>query len=330
MPWTVRIESILVFGLLAACSADGPWRVVPVDGSDIRTRDVLGVGEEIWVRPLDSENLLHFDGVSWTRTVTDQPGGTVWPAAAGDFWLANDGLLFRSTDALSWSPVDLAAMSERAIDSVEAVFGSGPDNVWLIAVEAAGQLLLHWDGEAWTASDGIRAIADEMGVQVIAGASRSEDDVWLVGSDPASGTQARLFWDGSEWAYDERDTGEYFYNRLLSRGPDLWLDLNNDSTVSSLFRRDGDEWVETSFAEPVVHVRDFEPSSVPGEGWAVGDDDSLTIYVWHIAGDTATDIGDTEAFDGHASKIWTTDAGRTFVVSNHDATDSVIIYEHVE
>ena len=73
----------------------------------------------------------------------------------------------------------------------EAVWGSGPDDVWLVGEKDYAGFIAHWDGETWT------AVPNPTDWFLFAVGGTGPDDVW------AGGNYGRvLHWDGEDWSPD--------------------------------------------------------------------------------------------------------------------------------
>jgi hypothetical protein len=111
-------------------------------------------GETLWaVWGLDARHvwavgdgrILHWDGQSWTGT--DSPSGcgdgmNVWGPSASDLWVVGYGIA--RWDGAAWR---CTTAPKEAHGALRAVFGRGPDDVW---IASDGADLSHWDGAAWT------------------------------------------------------------------------------------------------------------------------------------------------------------------------------------
>lgn len=133
---------------------------------------VLGTSRgEVLVRHADGG----FDSLAEggdTRKLSD-----LWGMGAKERWaVGNAGLVLR------WNGTDWRKVSVPTTNDLIAVWGSGPDSVWI-----AGQgLVLHWDGLAWTTHPHGRS------VRALWGSGANE--VWAFADD------AFLHWDGATWS----------------------------------------------------------------------------------------------------------------------------------
>jgi hypothetical protein len=107
------------------------------------------------------------------------------------------------------------------------VWGSGPDNVWVVGYGSSGFAcnIQHWNGSAWSAVAG-PSIPDETNGR----SARLEgvwgsglNDVWAVGMDDfARGIV--LHWDGTTWSFTKVPIqGDKALDAVWGSGPDsVW------------------------------------------------------------------------------------------------------------
>lgn len=192
------------FLAVAATSADDAWAVGYTGG----TTEVPG----------QTTLIDHWDGSSWTRVPSPDPGGSgsqlegVTALTANDAWAV--GLtqtsggrwisLIMHWDGSHWNVVPSPSPDGDA--GLSAVAAASANDIWAVGTinpsptgcgPHCATLAMHWDGSAWTVvptpnppSSYLNAL---LGVAVIA-----DDDVWAVGTNDY---QTTLFthWDGSDW-----------------------------------------------------------------------------------------------------------------------------------
>ena len=146
-------------------------------------------------------DIRHFDGQQWSAVSlpesipTLNPQEAIWASGPHDIWIGgcgpehalspsvtqcDKGLLHG--DGLSWRWV------RAPINSVQALWGTGPDDVW-----AASRGIAHWNGKNWRRVPG----AQNQEVNSIAGVA--QDDAWAVTNKGHA-----LHWNGRRW----QDGGE--------------------------------------------------------------------------------------------------------------------------
>jgi hypothetical protein len=171
----------------------------------VSSTDLWAVGKVTGYRPL----IEHFDGVHW-RTVPDQTLKAiviqgVHAISSIDVWgvgYASDVTQHLRTFAahwngVAWAPVPTPNFDGRSGDSnvLQAVSGSGPNDVWAVGAVEDGQgnfslLAEHWNGTSWS----IVRRPTIMGSGLLnAVADLSPNDVWAVG---VSGLGLTDFWCG--------------------------------------------------------------------------------------------------------------------------------------
>ncbi len=145
--------------------------------------DVWAVGGPLGTAPFASL-VLHFDGTSWTRLA---PGGTAtywWTHGTSktDVWfVGEEGRITR------W---DGAKLTEHASGTTATLFGvwaASPTDAWAVGGTPTGtgldggvgesDVLLHWDGSAWTPSP----LPQKLGRTHFKVWGSSADDVFVVG-----------------------------------------------------------------------------------------------------------------------------------------------------
>lgn len=132
----------------------------------------------------------HWDGARWSEVPLDEPDRSlwwVWPESAGRAWMVGEGGLVAREDG--------TVLGEPLASTLYGVWGSGPDDVWIVggipdgAATADDDLVLHWDGAALT-----RVTVPVRGATLFKVWGAAADDVWVSGQ---GGTM--LHWDGAGW-----------------------------------------------------------------------------------------------------------------------------------
>jgi hypothetical protein len=170
---------------------------------------------------------------------------------------------------------------------MNAVSGSGPDDVWAVGYLNTGSmgtyktLILHWDGAAWThvlspnVGDGDNSL---WGVWASA-----EDDAWAVGNfqNYESGGSLIMHWDGVQWSVVPSPTFEYqcFLFKVVALAPDnIWAVGSvfggpNITHRTLVLHYDGQTW--SVVPSPNVSNNHHDLLGVwansPADMWAVGE-----------------------------------------------------------
>lgn len=184
--------------------------------------DIWAVGE--------SSTVLHFDG-SWHMVNVWLSGDllALWGDPSGVLRvLASDGSVF-GWDGTSW-----AALSNPipATYYAGSVWGTSVDDLW-VALSVGGfsfpnDVLVHWDGQAWTTissasilnwttTNGFPAGATQMSVMGFAAS-----DVYVLGYSETLGGSSLYHWDGSTWT-EEFITGNWLWGICGTKQRGLWV-----------------------------------------------------------------------------------------------------------
>jgi hypothetical protein len=132
------------------------WTMVPMGSGSLTAGPDVVFGfspTDLWVGGAINGEVAHYDGVMWTKYITQvvEVRG-IWGAATDDVWAI--GLQgFSHWNGSSWSSVSVSA----AVD-VESIWGTAHDDVWAVGLF---QTLVHYDGTSWTAMT-----TDENGIAV--------------------------------------------------------------------------------------------------------------------------------------------------------------------
>ena len=139
--------------------------------------------------------ILHFDGSTWSQqdTPTTENLWGAWGSSPSAVWAVGGAgqpgseatILFY--DGASWSKVDLPPLERPNVSGFFKVWGSGPDDVYVVGQRGA---LLHFDGAAW--SEVSLGLTDDL----IAVWGTDADHVVVVGGR-SNGVAAS--WDGTTW-----------------------------------------------------------------------------------------------------------------------------------
>jgi hypothetical protein len=267
-----RLRAALMLAGLAlvvpACSGKGPDRTaIPLDWQEVADSYAPGALVSVWAGGPDDvwvvggergrSVVLHFDGTGWESRdpglreplwwVHGFPGGPVF--VAGDH-----GAIARWDDG-AWETLDSGAPGTLFY----GIWGAAPDDIWAVGgptqtpasgVEPEGDVVLHYDGSAWTRVE-IQALLDKPASQgknlfKVWGASASE--VFIVGDSGMA-----LHYDGSAWT--RVDTGVSNQPLFTVIGRDASdVDAVGGLAVPVLIRWDGTRWNDVTLPTVVPQV----------------------------------------------------------------------------
>lgn len=190
---------VLVFitfsALLFSGCEDLKWERVESGTSGLWLRDIWGASaDDVWAVG-ENGTVLHWDGLSWCRHVSENIDYrdiyAVWGTDSTDVWAAGQLGAIYHWDGTSWSRFD----SDEA-RRFRSVWGSSSDSIWAVGTEYDNYtVLIHWDGVTW--SDVDHAFVNDL--QGLWG--MGSEFVVAVGSDGGGiNTSAAAFvWDGESW-----------------------------------------------------------------------------------------------------------------------------------
>lgn len=218
----------------------GTWTTVwPQSSTELW--GVAGTGSnDIWVVG-SAGTILHYDGVWSPSSVASGTLHGVWAnapdhAVAVGAGASSGGAVFRY-DGASWN-----ADTVPSVPALEAVWGSGPDDVWAVG----GNTILHRDAQGWT-------IVGTLGFGFLYGVwGRAPDDVYVVGN---SGTMLR--YDGDHWWQLQHPAPSAQFYGVGGNAEQTFAAALDDLVV----RNDGASWSLTTGA--------FDHVGVGGDGSVV-------------------------------------------------------------
>jgi hypothetical protein len=184
------------------------------------TTDAWAVGDSRSPAGAARTLIRHWNGVSWTKVASPNPGGTIAPDAFNqlaavaaispdDAWAV--GFYGRSMsdqphglivhwDGWSWTKV-ASPCTGHVMCFLRGVSFDAPNDGWAVGETSVGHrgesLMLHWNGSSWT-----RVASPKAGVLYGVSAD-SPTDAWAVGYWGRPTTEALLtvamHWDGTSW-----------------------------------------------------------------------------------------------------------------------------------
>jgi hypothetical protein len=171
---------------------DGETWTSTIAGSPFKSSIWGSAGDDVYA--LDTFELVHFDGTTWS-TVELPPevgggDGQVWGTAADDVWVMTGSSFLAHYDGAAWTAVE----TEDFVGDLAAVWGPAPDDLW--GVGGAGSIA-HYDGESWD-----EVAHQDIGApylrQLSAVHGSSSEDVWVVGVELGEGGTTPLVYHRGE------------------------------------------------------------------------------------------------------------------------------------
>ena len=262
------------------------WTNVP-SGTTNTLRAIWGSGpSDVWAVG-DSGTALHWDGAAWSAAAVPTVAGadgpsdlsSVWVDGPTDAWAVGIASQYPygvpallHWDGQSWTnqapPAGLAALSEA---SLKSIWGSGPNDVWVVATFSGGNDsddIFHYDGTSWSTAASIPA---NYGLVSLWGSGA--DDVW------ATGDGITLHWDGTSWTavtLPSPLTYVTFDAISCSGASDVWM-VGRSTGYGNVAHFDGSTW--SMIASGSTANLNAVWATGPAEAWAVGD--SGTIVHWN-------------------------------------------------
>jgi hypothetical protein len=242
----------------------------------------------------DRSLVVRWTGDGWERLPSPNAGtapddnGTllgVTSLAADDAWAVGSYRdpapqpLTLHWNGAAWTVVATPLPSDAEAAWLNAVSGTGPDDVWAVggtirlADSTRQPLALHWDGTTWTQHPLPVEADDESDLLDVV--ALGPDEVWAVGFDDLSAL--RLRWDGTSWQRTPATAGIAHYSGVAAVGPsNAWtvgarLVRPADEVRTLTERYDGRSWIDRPgpVVEP-IEERLEDVAALVGEQWAVG------------------------------------------------------------
>ncbi len=114
---------------------------------------------------------------------------------------------------IHWNGSQWLPVESGTANTIRALSGNGSDHVWAVgAFDAQGMLVLQWDGNGWSRSPTPTGNNSLYGVW-----SLSKDDAWAVGP------RAALHWDGGAWSTVEIPPSNFPYAVWATTSNDVWV-----------------------------------------------------------------------------------------------------------
>ena len=222
------------------------------------------------VQPVNSAGSTTLDGIAVVSPCD------VWAVGSG-FPLS--GSPPRQTVIEHWTGSAWATVPspDPTSTTLQAVSAASASDIWAVGDNAAGALILHYDGTGWTQSPTPPA-GDDGTLWDVDG--RTASDAWAAGwtGDNTTRHALMLRWDGTSWTPSSLPAavtgdGSEILSVSADSATDAWA-LASAPGFTTLLHWDGSQWQTSS----VTNANGFVVRSVaalsPTDAWAVGDDES--------------------------------------------------------
>jgi hypothetical protein len=224
---------------------------------------------DVWVT--GNGPILHYDGTTWTSAFDDSQStfGSLWADSPTDAWAVGyypgpNSMLAGSIahwNGTAWSDVT----GVPPTDQLFRVWGSGPNDVWVVGDQVVGEnlgaIILHFDGSSWSTAftESIQDFGDVWG--------SGPNDVWVTGLGDM------VHYDGKAWSKAGPTSATVHSFGVWGTGPsDVWAWGTDDGGDNgTLFHYDGSHWSSGTPLGASLSVTDMWGSSST-DIWAVGTD----------------------------------------------------------
>lgn len=168
-------------------------------------------------------------------------------------------------DTVSWLP----AFDTSGAGSLSGVWGSAPDDVWIVGGDDDAGEIWHFDGGGWSA-----ATLPEGTPLLVWVHGFSATDVFAVGLDGAA-----VHWDGSAWSALDTGTEEDLWGVFGFSNDDIWV-VGGDADVGDplILHYDGSAFAEVELPEeqnPRGATTLFKVWGIEDQLWIVGQKGTL-------------------------------------------------------
>ncbi len=251
-------------------SFNGLW-----DVSADPSSDAWAVGNWFGKHGYERTLILHWDGVSWTRVASPDPGSEgnylsgVSAVSATDAWAVGEYWHYDKTtakpaektltlhwDGTRWKKVKSpnSSLTHHVRNSLSDVSAASPSDVWAVGgywsrPSSFHLMILHWDGTSWkkVGSPNPSSTSNELlGVSVV-----SAKNAWAVGEydTTAAGHTLILHWDGTRWNKVRSPNPSSTFNILgdvsAVSAKNVWAVGHYDTTAAGdtlILHWDGTSW----------------------------------------------------------------------------------------
>jgi alpha-tubulin suppressor-like RCC1 family protein len=349
LPGLSGVETVSAGGLHALVTTAAPVESSPPGPSSYLFGSIPGTvgpvsalsGSDAWGLTSSGKDgtisdASHWNGTAWKRTKLAAPaGGTgsvgaIYAAGPADVWVAgtvvetagNEQTLIEHWTGKAWTIVpspDPFPESGFGFDSLSAISGSGPDDIWAVGYDhadtqnATDQILLaHFNGTAWTAVTPPALKGDDVANAV---ADASPGDVWVVGTNlfPAKRVGdlgVALHYNGTTWKPASMPTiGDKWVDNIpravtIAADNDVWIDEQTVNVhqpgqggyFSDLLNFNGTKFTVTQAPPPdgpritvqtvLWGITSLGPDDIYTDGFATYTDGAQLALTYHYNGTT--------------------------------------------
>jgi hypothetical protein len=209
----------------------------------------------------------------------------LWQDAPDDVWAVGDHIILHF-DGTNW-----ASVGPPMTAGGSSVSGTSADDVWV-----AGPSLLHWNGTAWTETDGIVLDGGSEPLFATSVFAIDTDDVWIAGFSGVA------HWDGTAWSAVRipGTTGESFGQVWASSSSDLWVTMPSTAQIANWNGATWTFFTPVLGSGPIGLIGGTGPSNVyVGYELGVYHFDGSTWSEWFSCG-----VGNCAAIWGGGSDLW--------------------------
>lgn len=292
--------------VFAACGSDvimhydgSKWLAMGINTTTyVSLRGVWGSGPNDVFAVGSNGAIVHYNGSSWSSMTTGMTGmgyyflRGLWGSSDSNVYAVGDQGAILHYNGSVWS-----GMYSGTDTNLAEVWGSGPNDIYVVGGKYQESILLHYDGSSWTVMH-ITTTSQLYGVW-----GTGSDNIYAVGS---GGTI--LHFDGSQWSTMTSNTTAWLYD-VWGTGPDDVYAVGH-SEEAVILHYDGSGWGEV-FVYPYEHL-----SAV----WGNGPDDVFAVggawesFVLHYDGNSWQEIEvNTDPLFG----VWGSGPSDVFAVGNN-------------
>ena len=269
----------------------GNWELTAVWGSG--PADVWAAANTKYA---ELQAFLHWDGAAWSSTPWVHFAGVdaMWGSAANDIYAIGSHIPVMHHDGASWSFLDHIA------GFTADVWGTGPDDVWVVGEGQHNGYAAHYDGASW-------ASTTIPGLPLTTVWGSETGDVWAAGRTAAGLLEVRRR-DGADWSFAfAADTLPAV--AAWGTGGDHWA-VGDGGTLVRV--QDGAFSAVSKNVAPVYSIAGI--SGVADDLWVVGYE-----YSAHWDGSAWTQVPTPAAPDRKLMGVWWSSPQETFAVDNDGA-----------
>lgn len=197
-----------------------------------------------------------------------------------------------------------AAFDPTGMGALSGVWGTGPDDVWIVGGDATTGEVHHFDGQSWSAPplpEGTGLLVWSYGF--------GPDDVFAVGVDGTA-----IHWDGTSWSRLETGVTQDLWGVFGFAPDDVWVVGDIFSGAAPFFLHWNGGGFEQVPIDPAQNDRSatsmFKVWGIDGTLFAVGD---KGLFLQYTGGSWTRVSGGADANDDMVS-LWGTDADHIVAV----------------